>query len=123
MSPEVVYAIRELAASIEKGCTLIANAMNGTVEAKSVPQTVEAPTPEEPAIKPKATPAAKPIDPKKLREQATPLVTKVLQAKGIDFAKSILKKYAVPNAEGQHKLTGVPDDSLNELITELRNSL
>ena len=128
MNPEVVYAIRELAAAIEKGCMVIANAMSDTgldtpVEAK--PQAQETPTKEPERTR---TPAPKPIEPKpidvkKLREQATPLITKVVTSKGLEVAKRILKRYANPNAEGQYKLTGVPDENINDLITELRETL
>ena len=127
MNPEVVYAIRELAAAIEKGCMVIANAMSETgldtpVEAK--PQAQEPPTKPERTRTPASKPIElKPIDVKKLREQATPLITKVVTSKGLEVAKGILKRYANPNAEGQYKLTGVPDENINDLITELRETL
>ena len=127
MNPEVVYAIRELAAAIEKGCMVIANAMSDTgldtpVEAK--PQAQETPNKPERTRTPVPKPIEpKPIDVKKLREQATPLITKVVTSKGLEVAKRILKRYANPNAEGQYKLTGVPDENINDLITELRETL
>ena len=127
MSPEVVYAIRELAAAIEKGCMVIANAMTDTNIPNEAP-TQDEPTQDEPkeVHPPKPVPkavVAKPIDIKKLREQATPLITKVVTSKGLEVAKGILRRYANPNAEGQYKITGVPDENINDLITELRETL